>query len=106
MKSAVRWWVLLGLVAWPAAAEPVAHHFDKAPLSSLTLVHVQPLRGRTPSAAVEDPRGQVIIVRQGDFISRDRLRIQRVSRGCLDLVTESGEGHAMLCIEQAQSPRS
>jgi Tfp pilus assembly protein PilP len=94
----------LGALAFADDPAENAHHFADAPLSKLTLVYTVSSRG-VLSAMVEGPEGQDDVVREGELLAKEGLRVIRVGRGCLSLV--NGDGlPSQLCVDEAGSPRS
>jgi hypothetical protein len=87
------------------AGDPApAHHFAEAPLSRLTLAYTVTTHGVT-SAMVEGPDGQDAIVREGESLAVESLKVVKVGRGCLSLVNADGLP-SQLCVDEAGSPRS
>lgn len=91
----------LSLLCAPALADQVAHHFSEVPLSELLLLDTS-IRS-VPTAIVESRDGQAAVVREGERIGKEGVRILKVMRGCLEL---DGARQKLLCVEQADWPRS
>ncbi len=91
----------LSLLCGPALADEVAHHFSDVPVSQLFLLDTS-MRS-LPTAVIESRDGQAAVVREGELIGKERVRILKVMRRCLAL---DGRRPQLLCVEQANAPRS
>lgn len=94
------------LVQAPALAESSAHHFPEVPLSGLSLSDTVTPRKGVPSGIVEDKAGNTAIVREGDLLGKEGLRVLHISRGCVSLIPAEGEAAVLLCMDEGSTPRS
>ncbi len=99
--------LLLAPAAWAkgkkkskaAATVEVAHPFADVPVAKLQVTDT-----RSGQAVVESKEGEVVLVRAGDLLGAEGLKIDKVTRGC---VTLSGQGAPFtLCADVPEVPQT
>lgn len=92
--------VVAAPLAWAQSLDETAHHFVDLPSQKLSVVDTS-----DEWALVEAKDGtSAVLVRLGDVLGRDRLKVTRISKGCLWLSRQADT--AQMCVDTQASPRS